>query len=349
MLKSQKDIVAIDIGSSTVKLVQLRESKGEYHLVNVGLEPLPPEAVVDGAFMDSSSVVEVVRSLVQKTKTKTKNVATAVSGHSVIIRNVNLPIMTEDELATSIQWEAEQYIPFEISDVNIDFHIIGPDSDEPSEMKVVIVAVKKEFVSDYMAIFKEASLKPVVLDVGCFAMGNAIELNYGLESDVVALVDIGANSINVNIVRDGISVFTRDIQTGGKLFIEEIQKRFSVGNEEALDILRGSDSAEDSGELKDLLDEVSDNIAQEVQRSIDFFSATASDDPVTRVMITGGVSQSERVCSEIRERLEIEVEVVDPFRAIKVDPNKFDGEYIASLSPYCAVAVGLAMRSLGDK
>ena len=165
LFRAKKDIIGIDIGSSSVKLVQLRESKGVYHLVNLGVAQLSPEAIVDNAIMDSSSVVEIVRNLVESLKIKTKNVASSVSGHSVIIRKIQLPIMTDEELEASIQWEAEQYIPFEISEVNLDFQILGADVKDPAQMNVVLVAAKKEIVASYAETIRAAGLMPAVIDV----------------------------------------------------------------------------------------------------------------------------------------------------------------------------------------
>ena len=344
----QKDLLAIDIGSSSVKLVQLKESKDGYQLVNVGMKSISPEAIVDGALMDSSAIVDAIQELVSDIGVKIKEVATAVSGHSVIIRNVNLPIMTEEELDSSIQWEAEQYIPFEISDVNIDFHIIGPDEDEPSEMKVVIVAAKKEIISDYVAVFKDSGLKPIVIDVGCFAMENAIELNYPLSDDIVALVDVGDSTINVNVLQKGMTTFTRDIQSGGKMFVDEMQKRLGASAEDAAETMRQGVTADTPEEVKDIFEEVVDNLAQEIQRSIDFFTATASDEYVTQVYLSGGVSQSDELLKDLSERLDIPVDRVDPFKEIGIDYAKFDKSYIESLAPYMSVAVGLAVRRLAD-
>lgn len=351
LLKTKKDIVGVDIGSSAVKLVQLREAKGVYHLVNIGLAPLNPESIVDNAIMDSGSVVECVRNLVESLRVKTKNVATSVSGHSVIIRKILLPIMTEEEMESSIQWEAEQYIPFEISEVNLDFQILGADVNDPSQMNVVLVAAKKDFVNDFIAVFKEAGLNPLVMDIDCFALENAYEANYVSEEDeVVALVNMGASAMNVNILRGSESVFTRDIQVGGNMFNEEIQKRLGLSNEDAEKVkLDGEVEDVDPEAVEEVLSDAVENLAQEVQRSLDFFSATSSDEKVRKLYITGGVSKSPQVLDALEKRMGIPVEVLDPFRQIVVNEKEFDPDYIRSIGPLFPVAVGLAMRRLGDK
>jgi type IV pilus assembly protein PilM len=351
LFKSKKDIVGIDIGSSAVKLVQLREVKGGYQLQNMGIVPLPPEAIVDNAIMDSTAVMLALRNLVESLKLKTKNVATSISGHSVIIRKITLPIMTEEELDASIQWEAEQYIPFDINDVNIDFQILGNDDQDPSQMNVMLVAAKKDFVDDHVAVFTESGMKPVVMDVDCFAVENMFEINYGgAPEDIVGLINIGAGGMNVNILKKGESVFTRDIQVGGNLINEELQKRLGLNGDDAESLkLGGKVEDVDPGEVEAVLSDASENLAQEVQRSLDFFSATSADEKVQKVYLTGGVSKSERILTALEDRLGIPIEVIDPFAAVAVSEKDFDPEYVKAVGPLMSVAAGLAMRRVGDK
>jgi type IV pilus assembly protein PilM len=351
IFQSKKDVVGIDIGSSSVKMVHLKEAKGSYQLVSLGMALLPSEAIVDNAIMDSSSIVDVIKGLVESHKVKTKNVATSISGHSVIIRKIQLPIMTEEEMDASIQWEAEQYIPFEISEVNLDFQILGPDANDASQMNVILVAAKKDFVNDYVALFKECGLSPLVMDIDCFAVENVFEANYGVGDDeIVALVDMGASSMNVNVLRGGMSVFTRDIQVGGNAYNEEIQKRLGVDAEDAEKVKLGGTLGDVEPEtVQQIMDDATENLTQEVQRSIDFFSATSSDEKVQKVFITGGVSKVAAVRESLESRLGVEVNVVDPWRQISFGEKDFDPEYLQAMGPLYTVAVGLAMRRMGDK
>ena len=351
LFKAKKDVIGIDIGSNSVKLVQLRETKGRYQLLKLGMALLPPEAIVDNAIMDSSSVVQAIRNLVESQKIKTKNVATSISGHSVIIRKVQLPIMTEEELEASIQWEAEQYIPFEISEVNLDFQILGPDPKDPSQMTVILVAAKKEFVNDYMAVFKECGLTPVVMDIDCFALENAFEANYGFgEDEIVALINMGASAMNVNILKGGGSIFTRDIQVGGNMFNEEIQKRLGLNSEDAEKVKLGDQVDGVAAEaVAEVVADAAETLAQEVQRSLDFFSATSADEKVQKLFITGGISKVRQVKVSLEHRLGIPVEVLDPFQQFDMNEKEFDPEYIHAVGPLYTIATGLAMRRLGDK
>ena len=352
MFASKKDIVGIDVGSSAVKIVCLRESRGVFQLESVGIMPLDPEIIVDNTIMDSTAIVDAVKNLLNALKIKSSNVATSVSGHSVIIRKINLPVMTDSELEASIQWEAEQYIPFDISEVNIDFQILGPDPQDPSQMNVMLVAAKKDFVDDYTAVFIEAGLNPVVMDIDCFAVENMFDYNYGfVEDEVVALIDLGASATSVSVLRGDSSVFTRDIQTGGNLLSEELQKRLGLSSADAERAKLGERNIADvdPDSVDEVLSAATDNLAQEIQRSLDFFAATANDDQISRVYLTGGVSNSIKVKEALEKRMGIPAERVDPFRNVKVKDKEFDAEYLNAIGPMFSVAMGLAMRKVGDK
>src|SRR5437764_10297402 len=179
MAKS-KLALGLDIGSSSVKLVQLKEAKRGYLLEAFGVAALPPEAIVDGALMNSTAIVEAIRGLVAQYKLKNREAAIGVSGHSVIIKKISMPKMTQEELDESIQWEAEQYIPFDVKDVNIDTQILNPEADAAGQMDVLLVAAKKDMINDYTSVCAEAGLAPSVVDVDAFAVQNAFEANYEL-------------------------------------------------------------------------------------------------------------------------------------------------------------------------
>lgn len=351
LLTRSKDIVGIDVGSSSIKLAQLKEHKGGYQLVNLGLLPISSDAIVDNSIMDSGAIVAAISNLAESHKVKTKNVAASVSGHSVIIRKIQLPIMTEEEMEASIQWEAEQYIPFEISEVNLDFQILGPDAKDPSQMNVILVAAKKDFVNDYVAVFQEAGFNPTVMDVDCFAVENAFEANYDAEDEeIIALINMGASAINVNILKEGVSVFTRDIQVGGNMFNEELQKRLGLSNEDAEQAKLGGEIEDvDAEAVLAVIEDAKANLIQEIQRSLDFYSATSADERVQKVFITGGVSRTAMMGESLKERLGVPVESLNPFRLVSASEKDFDPEYLEAVAPLFSVAIGLGMRRLGDK
>jgi type IV pilus assembly protein PilM len=350
-----KNAVGLDIGSNTVKIVQLNETKRGIQLCNFAMAQVPPETIVDGTIMDSRSMVDTIRELFSSQKIKNKDVAIAISGHSVIIKKINLPTMTQDELEESIQWEAEQYIPFDINDVNIDTQILNPQSKEQGQMDVLLVAAKKDIINDYSAIIAEAGLNLVCVDVAAFAVENAFEINYEVPSDeIIALLNIGASVSNINILYSGIPTFTRDIAMGGKQFTEELQKQLNVSYEEAETLKVGGDVTQDSDsilpqEVEKVLADVSETFASEIQRSFDFYSSQSVEGKISKIYLSGGTSKLPSIVRAMEKRMGIGIEVMNPFKNIIIDEKKFDISYLKSIAPQATVGVGLGLRRRDEK
>src|SRR5881296_140722 len=212
--KSSKAVVGLDIGSSAVKAVELKPSGKGFKVTAFAIEPVPPDSIVDGAIIDGTAVADAIRRLFENKAFKTKEVAASLSGNAVIVKKINLPVMSESELAESIYWEAEQYIPFDIQDVNLDYQILnaGTGAESAGTMDVLLVAAKKEKIADYTGVISQAGRIPIVVDVDVFALQNAYEVNYGLDPQtVVVLLNAGASAININILTGDQSLFTRDI------------------------------------------------------------------------------------------------------------------------------------------
>ena len=346
-------LIGLDIGSHSVKVVELRPARSGHQLANLGVAPLPPDAIVDGAILNAGAIVEAIRALLANNNIKTKDVAASVSGHSVIIKKINLPAMTKEELEEQIQWEAEQYIPFDINDVHIDFQILSNEFETEGEMDVLLVAAKKEMVGEYVNVIREAGLRPLIIDVDAFAVETMFETGYAPNpSEVIALVNVGASLININVVRNNLSAFTRDIASGGKQYTEEIQKTLHVSFQEAESIKMGG-SATVAGkeilpqEVDRAMRGVSEGLASEIQRSLEFFSATSPEDRISRIFLTGGCARMQGLPDVIEEKTRISVEVADPFRGIECNEKQFDPTYLREIGPSMAVGVGLALRKAG--
>src|SRR5215471_4303362 len=216
--KKLKPVVGLDIGSSAVKAVELKAAGKGFKVAAFAVQPVPPDSIVDGAIIDGAAVADAIKRLFESKAFKTKEVAASLSGNAVIVKKINLPVMTEAELSESIYWEAEQYIPFDIQDVNLDYQILNPGTSGEAQgtMEVLLVAAKKEKIADYTGVISQAGRTPVIVDVDAFALQNAYETNYGLEAEsVVVLLNAGASAININILTGDQSVFTRDISIGG--------------------------------------------------------------------------------------------------------------------------------------
>ncbi len=344
-----KEIVGIDIGSSSVKLVQLKKSGDNYMLQNVGILPLPPEAIVDNSLMDTTSIVEAIKTLVKSLGIKTKEVACSISGNSVIIRKISLPAMTSEELEDQIFWEAEQYIPYDINDVNIDFQILESDLVDTAKMTVLLVATKKDFINEYISVFNEAGMMLVVVDVDSFAIQNCFEMNYQSEKDnVIALVNIGASIVNVNIVKGNVSLFTRDVQMGGNIYTEELQRQFAISSEQA-EKIKVTGEYPDQTRLHDVISKVNETLSLEILRSLDLYYSTADEQKISKIFVSGGCAKVAMLPSVLSQRSNLPVEILNPFLNIKYNEVEFDAEYLKEIGPLVAVATGLAMRKVGDK
>ncbi len=348
-----KAVVGLDIGSSAVKAVELKASGKGFKVVAFAIEAVPPDSIVDGAIIDGAAVADAIRRVFENKAFKTKEVAASLSGNAVIVKKINLPVMTETELAESIYWEAEQYIPFDIQDVNLDYQILnaGTGAESTGTMDVLLVAAKKEKIADYTGVISQAGRVPVIVDVDAFALQNAYEVNYGLEPEaVIVLLNAGASAININIITGEQSVFTRDISMGGNSYTEAVQKELNLPYESAEQVKRGLPvEGMTFEEVQPVLHAMTENVLLEIQKTFDFFKATASSDRIDRIVVSGGASRVDGFIASLQERFNTAVEVFDPFKTISFEPAKLGISDPEGLSATAAVAVGLALRKTGDR
>ncbi len=340
----QKAVIGLDIGSSSIKAVELRGSKQGYELVSFGLEPLAQDTVVDGAIMDAPLVAGAITNIFEQQKIKTKSVATAVSGHSVIVKRVTLPAMTEEELYDRIQSEASQHIPFDIADVNLDYQLL---ESVDTQMEVLLVAVKKDKILNHTNVLAQAGKTPTVVDIDAFALQNCFEVNYDPEpSQTVALLNMGASVMNINIVRGGVPLFTRDVSVGGNQYTDALQKELDLSFEDAERLKKGESIAGVADDHRaTILRSVSDILILEIQKTFDFFRATASGENIQRIYLAGGTARVPGLMDLLREEFAMPVEEIYPFRKIVINPGRHNEDQIRELAPRLAIAVGLALRS----
>lgn len=345
----KKGVAGLDVGSSSIKVVELDGKLNNLSLVSLGFENLPDDTIIDGQIMELNTVSEVIQKACDNYQIKSNQVVTGVSGHSVIIKNIVLPPMSREELEESIDWHAEEHIPYDLSDVNLDYHITSETADAT---QVLIAACKRERVDSLKQAIQLSGKQPVAIDVDTFALQNCYEINYQPEdSQVVTLLNIGASTMNVNIVQGRNSLFTRDITIGGSQFTDILQKNLGLSFQQAEALKRGVVDAADGVEEKSiepLMNNVTEMVAMEIQKTFDFYRATADNESlvVQKILISGGGSKLSGLAEELSARLELPVEVLDPFRQIKVDTKKFDPDYLSEIMPEMAVAVGLAVRGV---
>jgi type IV pilus assembly protein PilM len=350
-LGKSKAVVGLDIGSSAVKAVELKSIGKTFKVAAFASEPIPPDSIVDGAIIDGAAVADAIRRLFENKAFKSKDVAASLSGNAVIVKKINLPVMTEAELAESIYWEAEQYIPFDIQDVNLDYQILDAGTDGKTTMDVLLVAAKKEKIADYTGVIAQAGRNPVVVDVDAFALQNAFEANYGLDTHgITVLLNAGASAININILSGEQSLFTRDISIGGNAYTEAVQKELNLSFESAEQLKKGIQvDGASYDDVRPVLHAVTENVLLEVQKTFDFFKATASSDRIDRILLSGGASKVDGFAHALQERFGAPVEAFDPFKKIGFEPDKLGVHGADSLVPTVAVAVGLALRKGGDR
>lgn len=351
MLFAKKNhLVGLDIGSKTLKLCEVVEVRNKgFVLKKFGMTTIPNGAIEDGAIKDPDTVSEAIRELFTVQKVREKNVAISIGGYSVIVKKIQLQNMTDAELQDTIQVEAEQYIPFDINDVNLDFHVLGESAIAANKLDVILVAAKKELVSDYINLIESSGLRPCVVDIDAFALQNIYEANYDIKEGVVALIDIGASKTSLNIVKDGISLFTRDVSLGCNQIDMKISNKAacSLDNAEAIKMGGQSDKIT-AREIAEIVKEVIGDWCLEIRRAIDFFYSTYPDDQIRKILISGGGANIRDFHQLLASETASEVEVINPFANFSID-KRLDPSFLEKVSPQAAICMGLAIRRIDDK
>jgi len=345
---ANKTIVGLDIGSSSIKAVELKKTRSGVAVTHLGLEPLASDIVVDSMIVDSGSVASAITKIFTDNSIKSKSVATSVSGHSVIVKKIQMQTMTDQELAEQINTEAAQHIPFDIADVNIDYQILSEDLTGP-QMEVLLVAVKKDKILNYTNALQLAGRQPAIVDIDAFALQNCYEFNYEpAPNSTVALLNLGASVMNINILKGNTPLFTRDVSVGGHQYTDSLQKELDLSFEDAEALKLGQKVGTVSEDAKlPILQQVTEIIVLEIQKTFDFFRATATGEHIERIFLAGGSSQVPGLIEALRQEFSIPVEGLNPFQKIE-PPTGGNTELFDKHSAQLAVAVGLALRSFED-
>lgn len=351
MFGTKNRLVGLDIGSKAIKAAEIIEGKKGYTLSKFGMIDMAPGLIEDGAIKDPEAVAEVLRNLFKSYGIKNRNVAISIGGYSVIVKKISVQTASEEQLQDTIHFEAEQYIPFDINDVNLDFQILGESDNNPNQMNVLLVAAKKEMVNDYVHLAELAGLEPRIIDVDAFALQNVFEINYDPQPDEnIALIDIGASKTSLNILKGDNSVFMRDVSLGCGQINQKIASLIDCSNEEseAIKFGEGSDkiSAED---LSDIISAVVTDWCTEIRRALDFFYSTYPDDQIKRIILSGGGGNIQELRQLLAVETSAEVSTINPFQHFYVDSEKFDTEYLDKIAPQASICMGLATRKVDDK
>ena len=345
--KKKTHLVGLDIGSSAIKAAEVIETKTENALHNFGMLKIAPGLIEEGTIKDHDAVSAAIRELFSANNIKNKNVAISIGGYSVIVKKISVQTMTEDELQETIHFEAEQYIPFDISDVNLDFQILGENEQNPNQMNVLLVAAKKEMVSDYIHLIELAGLHTVILDIDSFALQNIFEFNYATEEESVALIDIGASKTSLNILKGYSSVFMRDVSLGCGQINQQIVSLADCSIEEAEKIKLSEQSAIISAkDLANIVSSVVSDWTTEIRRAIDFFYSTYPDDHISKIILSGGGANITEFRQLLSDEISTEVEIINPFDKFSIESSGLDSSYLEKIAPQAAICMGLAIRKV---
>ena len=354
-ISARNRLVGIDIGSHSIKIAEIDDSKNGMSLKNFGTIDLPQESIVEGSIKEMEIVSSALTSLLTNLKIKNKNVATSISGFSVIVKRIT--ISKEEDVEKSIQNEAEQYIPFDINDVNLDFQILPSEKEEAEEeekkgvMDVLLVAAKKDIVEEYISLLHLTDLNPVVLDIDAFALQNAFEISNHEQSGCHALVNICAQQLTINIIKDGVSIFTRDTSYGGLQITSEIQQQLHTPYQEAEMIKLGAKQLEPVKKpiIEEIFSSTVSKWTQEIKRALDFVTTTFRDVKVENLLLSGGSSLIKGFSKYLGLETGLKIELFNPFGNLEINEKSFDASYLNYYAPMAAISVGLALRSIGDR
>ena len=342
-------MVGLDIGSRTVKAGEVIETKKGLRLKKFGMIDIAPGGIEDGVVKDPEAVADSIRQLFKSFGIKEDKVAVSIGGYSVIVKTINVETMTEERLQETIHFEAEQYIPFDISEVNLDFHVIGENENNPNQMSVFLVAAKQQMVDDYVNLANLAGLTPCIVDVEAFALQNSFEFNYDSLEKNIALIDIGASKTSLNILKGGQSVFMRDVSLGCGQINQNIVSLVDCSFEEAEQLKLGDQS--DKISAQDLAQIVSSVVADwctEIRRALEFFYSTYPEDEINQIVLSGGGANIKEFRQLLAAETSAKVQIINPFLNIEVD-GSFDAAYLQQIAPQAAICMGLASRRVDDK
>ncbi len=337
----QRTSIGLDIGSGFVKMVEVDHSGDQPEVSRVAMRPLLPDAIVEGEIMDYGLVSDTVRGLFQELDMKGAEVITAVGGHDVIIKKIEMDRMKESDAREVIRWEAEQHVPFDIKSVELDFQVLNPH-DEGLQMEVLLVAAKRELVDNKVGLLQDAGVEPVIIDVDAFALHNAFEFNYPeAQEGIVALVNVGHETTNVNILENGVPILTRDIPFGTRKIREDLQRERGLTAEQAEDIVQARETLDD---MDRFVESSADEIAVGIERASAFLMTREDGETLGKIFLSGGGARVPGMIDALARRMNVETDLVNPFERVPVRPDAAGDLSIDEAAPMLLLPLGLALR-----
>jgi type IV pilus assembly protein PilM len=346
----KNQLVGLDIGSRAIKAAEAVETKRGWELKKFGSTEVEPGAIEEGIIKNSEALSTSINQLFDLYNFKRKNVAISIGGYSVIVKNISVQKMPEEQLVESLNFEAEQYIPFDINDVNLDFQVLGDNEQNPNQMNVLLVAAKKDMLNDYINLMDAVQLNLCIIDIDAFALQNIFEANYGEQRDNVALIDIGASKTSVNILKGNTSVFLRDVSLGCNQINERIASIANCSLADA-EIIRQQEAPDKISpeELKQVHSSVVNDWCDEIGRALDFFKSTNPDEEMSKIVLSGGGANFKEFKDLLAMQTSTEVSVINPFESFSIGNDQLNDAYLKQIAPQAAISMGLALRKVDDK
>ncbi len=352
MIFGKKDhLVGLDIGSSFIKVAELKVTGKGVVLHKFGMFRIAPGTIAEGRIVDMDSLAKDIRALFKSQKIREKNVAISTGGHSVVIKTINISNRPEKQLHDTIYSEAEQYIPYDIGDVNIDYQILGESEFSQGHMSVLVVAVKKDLVADYIDLIHLAGLYPKIIDVDTFALQNAYEiLPSESNGEVTLLIDIGASKTSLNILKQKASLMMRDTVSGTNQIINEISTQFNIGMNEAQQMLEGHINDKNGKDgIQEICEDISQSWCTEISEVVNTYQTAANYDNIQKVVLSGGGVFIKGFRDRLLSELDADISIINPFDALIVNKHHFSDSFTTRTGPLAPIAIGLALRRVDDK
>ena len=344
MFGKKKKVIGLDIGSSQTKIVELSTGKSK-KLVNIGISKVLPDAIVEGEIIDREAVLDSIRTLIEGKSFTAKDVVIGLAGRDVIIKRITIDRMSEADTREQIKWEAEQYVPFDINEVTLDFDVVNPNFGE-NQQEVILVAAKNELINNLTTLLKELDLNPIIIDTTAFALQNVYEHNYSTTSDeIVCLAHIGAGMTVINVVKGTSSLSARDVYYGVNAYISKLQKEVGFNYEDAANAVKGvmpTGASQDS--VHGVFESFVSDLGAQIERSLQFLSSVTGEEKMSRMYLSGGGALIPDLLEYLKRRLGVSIELLNPFKNIVYDPTMFAPEGVETVGPVLAQAIGLALR-----
>jgi type IV pilus assembly protein PilM len=348
MLFGSKKVVGLDIGTSSIKMAEMDVSGSRVQLKSFGFATTPASSLNGGEITNTGAIAVAVQGLASQIKTKRKMLAIGMWGTAVIVKKITIPQIDKKLIAEQIRWEAEQYIPFDVNDISLSYHII-PSNSSAETMDILLIAAQRELVDQYVNSVAGTGLQAKIVDVSGFALANVFEVNYGKNpGETICLLNIGAGVTNFVVVSDGQVIFSRDLPVGGFNYTNEIHKELGITLPEAESLKIGAvDRGAVPDEVQSILSATNELVTEEIRNSFEFFAGSNLGVVFSRCYITGGSSMIPGLAEQIAAASRTRLELMNPFLKINV-ANTFSRDYIRQIAPFAAVAMGLGLRKAGD-